>query len=220
VYVANDGTSGAGGVSEYDVGSSGELSPKAASTVAAGNDPSGIVVAPDQGPRASFAVTPAPPGMPSQLDASASTDADGAVVGYIWDFGDGTPLQAGRPTVTHSYSKTGAYTARLTVTDDVGCSTSLVFTGQTAYCNGGPAATTTRTFTVSVPTLPSTPVPVPVSVPVLSSLRVSPRTFSLTGCRVNGRCLATSIESNASHHAAVRSSSPSVTCSAPTPRSP
>jgi hypothetical protein len=125
--------------------------------------------------------------MPSQFDASASSDADGTVVGYIWDFGDGTPLQAGRPNITHSYATTGTYTARLTVSDDIGCSTTFVFTGQTAYCNGGPAATTTRTFTVSVPTPASTPVS--VAAPVLSSLRVSPRTFSLTGRRVNGRCL-------------------------------
>jgi DNA-binding beta-propeller fold protein YncE len=187
VYVTNFGTNGAGGVSEYDVGADGELSPKAAPTVAAGNEPTGIVLAPDQGPSASFAVSTAPPGMPSQFDASASGDADGTVVSYIWDFGDGTPLQVGRPAITHSYAKAGTYTARLTVADDIGCSTTFVFTGQTAYCNGGPAATTTRTFTVSVPTSASTPVSVPA--PVLSSLRVSPGTFSLIGRRGNGHCL-------------------------------
>jgi DNA-binding beta-propeller fold protein YncE len=195
VYVANFGTNGAGGVSEYDVGAGGELSPKAAPTVTAGNEPSGIALAPNQGPSASFAVAPAPPGLPSQFDASASSDADGTVVGYIWDFGDGAPLQLGRPTMTHSYAKTGTYTARLTVTDDDGCSTTFVFTGQTAYCNGGAAATTTRTFAVSVPTLPPASTPGSGPAPVLSSLRVSPRTFSLTGRRVNGRCVK-SIRSN------------------------
>jgi hypothetical protein len=134
--------------------------------------------------------------MPSQFDASASRDADGTVVGYIWDFGDSTPLQAGPPTLTHSYAKSGTYTARLTVTDDAGCSTTFVFTGQTAYCNGGTAATTTRTFTVSLPT-PTVPAPAPVPAPVLSSLRVSPRTFSLTGRRRNGRCRTSIKSSNA-----------------------
>jgi hypothetical protein len=37
----------------------------------------------------------------------------------------------------------------LTVTDDAGCSTAFVFTGQTAYCNGGPQAS--RTTTIVVP---------------------------------------------------------------------
>jgi hypothetical protein len=42
------------------------------------------------------------------------------------------------------------------VTDDGGCSTSVVFTGQTASCVGGPAAWTTVTVVVPAPTLTTT----------------------------------------------------------------
>ena len=46
-YVANNGTDGAGGVSQYTVGAGGALSPMATPTVAAGNGPLGIAVSPD-----------------------------------------------------------------------------------------------------------------------------------------------------------------------------
>ncbi|MFF5208503.1 collagenase [Streptosporangium sp. NPDC000396] len=47
-----------------------------------------------------------------------STDADGTVAARAWDFGDGTTSTATNPTKT--YTATGTYTARLTVTDDKG----------------------------------------------------------------------------------------------------
>jgi hypothetical protein len=52
------------------------------------------------------------------LDGSASSDADGTVVGWLWDFGDGA--SGSGMTVTHSYAGGGPVTITLTVTDDVG----------------------------------------------------------------------------------------------------
>jgi len=45
-----------------------------------------------------------------------STDPDGRVVSYAWDFGDGTT--GGGRDVTHSYKAAGTYKVTLTVTDD------------------------------------------------------------------------------------------------------
>jgi len=50
------------------------------------------------------------------LDASQSSDPDGTIVNYTWDFGDGD-IGYG-VTVTHSYSMLGNYTITLTVTDN------------------------------------------------------------------------------------------------------
>lgn len=53
------------------------------------------------------------------LDGGASGDEDGTVVGYSWDFGDGSPAGSGE-TVTHAWSADGVYTVTLTVTDNDG----------------------------------------------------------------------------------------------------
>ena len=86
--------------------------------------------------------------MPVAFNGSASSDPDGTVARYDWDFGDGKSAPDGGPTPKHAYSRPGAYTAKLTVTDNEGCSAAVVFTGQTAYCNG--AATATQTLRIKV----------------------------------------------------------------------
>jgi PKD repeat protein len=69
-------------------------------------------------PHASFTATP--PGGIAPLDvafdASASTDPDGSIASYRWDFGDGNGA-SGR-TATHRYTDGGTFTVTLTVTDD------------------------------------------------------------------------------------------------------
>lgn len=52
------------------------------------------------------------------FDGSGSSDPDGSIASYAWDFGDGTTGEGAKP--SHTYSKAGAYTVKLTVTDDSG----------------------------------------------------------------------------------------------------
>jgi PKD repeat protein/lysophospholipase L1-like esterase len=52
------------------------------------------------------------------MDASSSSDVDGNVVAYSWDFGDGSNGTGVAP--SHSYSQPGKYPVILTVTDDGG----------------------------------------------------------------------------------------------------
>ena len=52
------------------------------------------------------------------FNGNGSTDADGTIVTYLWDFGDGS--SASGQSVTHQYTTGGAYTVTLTVTDDDG----------------------------------------------------------------------------------------------------
>jgi PKD repeat protein len=100
--------------------------------------------------------TPAPPtaviDAPSQaaegqlltFDAGASQGSE-PLVGYLWDFGDGTKANA--VTIQHAYSKQGVYVVTLTVVDALGArgvsSTNV---------SVGAAATTAPTAKISGPT--------------------------------------------------------------------
>lgn len=52
------------------------------------------------------------------LDASGSSDPDGSIRSYVWDFSDGTTAAGAR--VTHTYRESGTYTPAVVVTDDGG----------------------------------------------------------------------------------------------------
>jgi PKD repeat protein len=54
------------------------------------------------------------------FSGSGSSDADGTIASYAWDFGDST--SGSGADVTHSYAAAGTYTLRLTVTDNDGAS--------------------------------------------------------------------------------------------------
>ncbi|TQV88732.1 M20/M25/M40 family metallo-hydrolase [Aliikangiella coralliicola] len=53
-----------------------------------------------------------------QFDGSASTDPDGSVQSYAWNFGDGSSSTQQKP--THTYRSAGSYNVTLTVTDNEG----------------------------------------------------------------------------------------------------
>ena len=52
-----------------------------------------------------------------QFDGSSSSDKDGKLVEYLWDFGDGAQLVKG-VSPSHKYSKIGTYNVSLKVTDN------------------------------------------------------------------------------------------------------
>jgi YVTN family beta-propeller protein len=121
-----------------------------AGSIGVGEAPAGVAVVPNQGPTASFFVSPTRRRAKKTLTfhAAGSTDPDGSIVNYAWDFGDGGHAEGSAPTRTHRYRRPGSYQVSLVVTDDEGCSTEFVYTGQTAYCNGSPAAAMTTTLNV------------------------------------------------------------------------
>lgn len=57
------------------------------------------------------------------FNASGSSDGDGDIVEYAWDFGDGSFGSGVTPTTTHTYTA-GTYVAKLTVTDNGGATDS------------------------------------------------------------------------------------------------
>jgi PKD repeat protein len=67
------------------------------------------------------------------FDGSASTDADGHIVSYDWNFGNGGTASGAQ--AMHAYAAAGTYTVTLTVTDDAGLK-----------------ATATATVTIAAPT--------------------------------------------------------------------
>ncbi len=110
-----------------------------------------LAISPNQPPVASFTATQEGRSEAVRFDARASTDADSTIARYDWNFGDGSSLANGGPTPTHTYPGLGTYAASVTLTDAEGCSTTFVFSGQTASCNGSPVARTQRSVPVADP---------------------------------------------------------------------
>ena len=72
-------------------------------------------------PTASFTQTVTDLGV--ALDGTGSTDSDGQVQSYAWDFGDS--VTGAGVTAQHTYAAAGTYTVRLTVTDDAGATNTV-----------------------------------------------------------------------------------------------
>jgi PKD repeat protein len=79
-----------------------------------------IVMRPPVHPEASFTYSPFNPQVnePINFDASSCSDADGTIVSYSWDFGDGDTSNSQNP--LHLYDQEASYTVTLTVIDDDG----------------------------------------------------------------------------------------------------
>ena len=88
----------------------------------------------NQPPNATYSATCAD--LACSFDGTASSDSDGTITSFAWDFGDGSTGTGG--TATHTYSAAGTYSTRLVVTDD-----------------GGATALATRTVTVTAPPPPA-----------------------------------------------------------------
>jgi 6-phosphogluconolactonase (cycloisomerase 2 family) len=120
-------------------------------TPTAGDGPlfQGLAIRPNQGPIAALDRREMRNAdLTMTFDASASSDTDGRVARYDWDFGDGQRAEDAGPTPTHTYATPGAYRVTVTVTDDEGCSDAVIFTGQTALCNGSERATASQRLAV------------------------------------------------------------------------
>ncbi len=78
----------------------------------------------NEAPTASFTASTTSPttGETVSFDASGSSDSDGSIASYDWDFGDGTTGSG--ETVSHAYGSAGDFTVTLTVTDDAGATDS------------------------------------------------------------------------------------------------
>jgi PKD domain len=76
-----------------------------------------VVLHVDQPPTADFTVTCN--GRQCAFDGTLSSDLEGPIASYSWDFGDGSAAGAGA-TPNHLYAVSGTYKAVLTVTDSAG----------------------------------------------------------------------------------------------------
>jgi len=115
-----DGGTGSGATATHTYGASGTYSVML--TVTDNRGGTGVttqpvtVTAPNVAPTASF--TASASGLTASLDGSASSDPDGTIASYGWDFGDATTDTGG--TASHSYAAAGTYQVTLTVTDNQG----------------------------------------------------------------------------------------------------
>ncbi len=96
-----------------------------------------VSVTPNEEPVAKFLVEASE--LVVSFDASASSDADGQIDSYEWEFGDGE--SATGSTAEHTYAAAGTYSVTLTVTDDDGAQGS-VSQDVTISDAGEPVATT------------------------------------------------------------------------------
>ena len=102
-------------------------------------------------PTASFGVSCL--ALDCSFDASGSSDADGSVASYGWDFGDGSGGSGVGP--SHTYASAGTYAVVLTVTDDDGAATTTskavtvtVAPPEAEYVFEGSGSPTSKSFQV------------------------------------------------------------------------
>ncbi|MFT4258387.1 PKD domain-containing protein [Microbacterium sp.] len=132
-WTFGDGATGTGATATHTYASAGTYTVTLTVTDDRGGSAStshDVTVAPNQAPTAAF--TSAATDLTVSTNASGSTDADGTIASYSWEFGDGATATG--VTASHTYAAAGTYTVSLTVTD-----------------NGGATGTTTKPITVTAP---------------------------------------------------------------------
>ena len=126
-----------------DGGTATGVTPASHTFPASGDYVVGLTVTDDQGGQSTSAVTVtvtrinAPPVaqfsqtcsyLACSFDASGSSDSDGTITSYAWDFGDGGTATGLTPPPSHSFPGTGSYQVSLTVTDNDLTSTTITKT--------------------------------------------------------------------------------------------
>jgi 6-phosphogluconolactonase (cycloisomerase 2 family) len=153
LYVSNQVSNNIGG---FNVAANGTLTPiPGLPTLTGGTSPDleSIVITPNQAPKATFTAQVKEAKKPTSFNGGPSVDTDGGTIAsYVWDFGDGSPLQTTTtPTTTHTYATAGTYSVTLRVTDNEGCSIQRIFTGKATLCNGTLLAKAAGTAIVPAP---------------------------------------------------------------------
>ncbi len=103
-----------------------------------------------------------------------SSDEDGSIKSYLWDFGDETQNTATTPTVIYTYNSAGNYTASLTVTDNndaTDTTTTPIFVTTPPVENESPTARLTVSISEGI---------IPLSVTFSGSTSTDPENKPLT----------------------------------------
>ncbi|GAB3201009.1 hypothetical protein GCM10027261_34480 [Geodermatophilus arenarius] len=150
-WTFGDGTTGTGATAEHTYAAGGTYTVRLTVTDAAGatgsTERTVTVTAPaaNQPPTAAF--TASATGLTAAASAADSTDPDGTLTGYAWQWGDGATGTG--VSATHTYAAAGTYTVGLTVTDDRGA-TATNTREVTVTAPAGPAVLAGDTFTRTV----------------------------------------------------------------------
>jgi PKD repeat protein len=145
-----DGATGTGATSSHTYAAAGTYTVQLTVTdnqSATGSVSHSVTVTPavNQSPTASFSSSVS--NLAASFDGSASSDPDGSISSYAWNFGDGATGTGVTP--SHTYAASGTYTVQLTVTDN-GSATATVSHPVTVATAGAGDTIAADTFTRTV----------------------------------------------------------------------
>lgn len=101
----------------------------------------------DFGTIADFTSSPATKTLTMRFNGAKTVAKRGAVGGHAWDFGDNA--SGNGEIVQHTFKKPGVYSVSLTASDSSGCTTAVLYIGQSAPCAG--SAQSSKTVRVDTP---------------------------------------------------------------------
>lgn len=139
---------GSTGIDAYDVSQLAAMT-AAGTPVVTNGSLQALTVTPNQAPQAKMSLEAQPAGSESTLSGAPSVDEDGAVATWNWDFGDGTTGSG--EIVRHTYQRTGDYFVTLSTSDNEGCATHDLYTGQFISCVGQSYAVRTEMIHIDPP---------------------------------------------------------------------